>query len=165
LPWLTTPWIFHAIGVRACRDRRPQGGTTWNLERVRTPAIRAGQQAVLRDVHADVVVLTEPGPRYRSGPGVVTSPPARRQSRAAEPWVAIVGSRVEPVPLDVPYERLAVAARVSVGERAFVVYGAVLPWLAVTHHAPELALPGEDFAAILFRRRIGSEWTGCVPDG
>ena len=126
---------------------------TWNLERGGTRAARVGQKATLGQLRADVLVLTEPGPARKSEPGTVTvtSPPERPDADAAEPWVAIVGSGVESVPLERPYGRLAVAARVSVGDRAFVVYGAVLPWRSVKSQAPELVLPGEDSLAV-FRR-------------
>lgn len=114
---------------------------TWNLERAGSRARRAAQEDVLRELAADVIVLTEPPASYANGAGVVMSP-------SAEPWVAIVGPSVEAVALEVPYERTAVAARACVGGVAVIVYGAVLPWLAVTNHAPELVRDGEDsFAA------------------
>lgn len=49
---------------------------------------------------------------------------------------------VEPV-LDIPYRRLAAAARVAVSGRSMIVYGTVLPWLTVAHHAPEVVAAGE----------------------
>src|SRR5690242_15387647 len=126
---------------------RPSRGSslklaTWNLQRGGTRRARAHQEAILRDINADVAVLTEPGPVYQSGPRTVTSPAARPRSRAPEPWVAIVGHRVESVNLEIPYARLAAAALVSTDGHAFIVYGAVLPWLAVTAHAPEVVLAG-----------------------
>lgn len=131
---------------------------TWNLERGgRTQGAREAQEELLAELRADVVVLTEPASLYKTATGVVTSP--RRSKKGIvrpEAWIAIVGGSVEPVELDVPYERTAVAARVSVGGVTVIVYGAVLPWLAVTSHAPELVEEGEDsFAA--FKRVLAEQ--------
>jgi hypothetical protein len=129
---------------------------TWNLERgAKTRAARAAQTAVLRELRADVVVLTEPGVGYQAGPGVVTSPPVRPRAQGPEPWIAIFGEGIEPV-LDVPYARLAAGARVAVGGRNLIIYGSVLPWLSVTSHAPEVVHAGEDsFGA--FQRVLGEQ--------
>jgi endonuclease/exonuclease/phosphatase family metal-dependent hydrolase len=67
----------------------------------------------------------------------------REGPRGTESWVAIFAAKVERLPLTIPYERLAVAARVTLGERTVIVYGAELPWLAVTSHAPYVVQPGE----------------------
>jgi hypothetical protein len=116
---------------------------TWNLERGgRTLSARAAQSVALNELRADLIVFTEPGSRFQGGAGVVTSPPTRPRSRSPEPWIAIVGEGVEPV-LDMPYGRLAAAARVTVGGRTMIVYGTVLPWLTVNKHAPELVAMGE----------------------
>jgi hypothetical protein len=116
---------------------------TWNLERGgKTHAARAALAVALDELHADVTVFTEPGSRFKSGPGVVTSPPTRPRSPGPEPWIAIVGEGVESV-LDIPYERLAMAARITVGGRAVIVYGTVLPWLTVAHHARRVVLACE----------------------
>ncbi len=118
---------------------------TWNLERGgRTRAAREAQEATLRELEADVAVLTEPPPTFVAGPGVVTSPALRPGPNGPEAWVAIVGATVEPAPLDAPYERLGVAARVTPGG-SLVVYGGVLPWLSIRSHAPELVMEGETF--------------------
>ena len=125
---------------------------TWNLERGgRTRAARLAQEETLRTLHADVVVLTEPPAAYRNGPGIVTSPAQRSGKGDPESWVAIVGPGVEVVPLDIPYERLAVAARVAVGGRRLTIYGAVLPWLSVRSHAPEIVRDGEEFSDVFGR--------------
>jgi hypothetical protein len=116
---------------------------TWNLERGTTAAIRQAQAAVLRDLAADVVVVTEPGPSYKSGPGIVTSPPDRKGRNGTEPWVAIVGPSVEPLALDIPFERMAVAATALVGAVPLLVYGSVLPWGSFDRDAPDLLLAGE----------------------
>lgn len=84
------------------------------------------------------MVLTEPPASYTSVAVVVISPQRRVGLAEEEAWVASVGRSVERVALAVPYERTAVAARASVDGTSVVVYGAVLPWLAITNHAPEL---------------------------
>jgi endonuclease/exonuclease/phosphatase family metal-dependent hydrolase len=110
---------------------------TWNLERGgRSRAARPAQEETLRALSADVVVLTEPPAAYRSGPGIVTSPALRSGVEGRESWVAIVGAAVEPIPLEVPYERLAVAARIAVGGRS---------------HAPEIVRDGEEFSGVFSR--------------
>lgn len=76
---------------------------TWNLERGgRTRAARAAREDVLRELAADVVVLTEPPAEYRSARGIVASPPLREDAGSRESWVAIVGSTVEPGALEIP---------------------------------------------------------------
>ena len=131
---------------------------TWNLERGgRSQAAREAQKELLADLRADVVVLTEPPSSYKTTAGVVTSPRLRKDGTAEpEAWVAIVGGSVEPVDFDVPYKRTAVAARVSVGGLTLIVYGAVLPWLAVTSHADELVEEGEDSFAV-FKRVLAEQ--------
>ena len=117
---------------------------TWNLERGgKSRRAREAQGFAISDVEADALVLTEPGSDYRAGPGVVTSPVAREGKRGLEPWVAIVGPNVEPIAYEIPFTRMAAAARCTVGGRTVILYGSVLPWLSVVHHAPELVLPGE----------------------
>ena len=102
---------------------------TWNLQRGgRSRAARQAQEAVLRDLRADLIVLTEPGDTYQEGVGIVTSPARQSDQEASEPWVAIVGRSVEPVVLDVPFERMAVAATTCVNDVRLLVYGSVLPW-------------------------------------
>jgi hypothetical protein len=116
---------------------------TWNLERGgRTKAAQAAQAVALKELRTEVTVFTEPGSRFHAGHGVVTSPPTRPRSREAEPWIAILGEGVEPV-LDLPYDRLAAAAKVTAGGRSMIVYGTVLPWLTVLTHAPEVVQAGE----------------------
>ena len=125
---------------------------TWNLERGgRTLRARAAQEETLRALSADVMILTEPPPTYSGRPGVVTSPPLRDGPKGGESWVAIVGVTVEALPFDVPYERLAVAARARVAGVTVIVYGAVLPWRAVTNHAPYLVRDGENAPATFAR--------------
>ncbi len=124
---------------------------TWNLEGGGSRFRIAAQEHIVSDLAADVVVLTEPPAWYENGAGVVTSPQRRVGPRGAEAWVAIVGPSVEAVALEVPYERTAVAARASAGGVRVVVYGAVLPWLAIANHAPELVREGEDSLATFTR--------------
>jgi endonuclease/exonuclease/phosphatase family metal-dependent hydrolase len=131
---------------------------TWNLERGgKTQAAREAQEELLAELRADVVVLTEPASSYKTTSGVVTSPRLRKNGTAEpEAWVAIVGSSVEPVDFDVPYKHTAVAARASVGGLIVIIYGAVLPWLAVTSHADELVEEGEDSFAV-FKRVLAEQ--------
>lgn len=117
---------------------------TWNLQRGGTSrAARAAQETVLQDLAADVLVLTEPGASYMNGPGVVTSPRRDGDQKDDEPWVAIVGTSVEPVPLEIPFERMAAAATARVNDVPLVIYGSVLPWAFVGRAAPELLREGE----------------------
>lgn len=81
----------------------------------------------------------------------MTSPAQREGPRGYEAWVAVVGSAVEPVDLDVPYERLSVVARTTIAGRTVIVYGAVLPWLSVKHHAPYVARTGESALEVFER--------------
>lgn len=81
----------------------------------------------------------------------MTSPPRRLGKSGNESWVAIVGAGVEPFPLDVPFEQLAVVARITSAGPPLVVYGSVLPWLAIRSHASELVRDGEEFIDVFER--------------
>lgn len=117
---------------------------TWNLERGgKTRAARRAQEEALRELERDVLVITEPGPSFAATLGVVTSPRLRRNRSGAESWVAILGSAVRPASLEIPFERMAVAAVMEASRGAFVIYGSVLPWGTFRQHAPELAREGE----------------------
>jgi len=50
---------------------------------------------------------------------------------------------VEPVALDIPFERMAAAAHATMDGRDVIVYGAVLPWGSIGTHAPKLVRAGE----------------------
>ena len=132
---------------------------TWNLERGgRTKAARAAQQSVLaaNDIRADVMVLTEPPATVLAAAGVLASPPGGHES-----WVAIQGRQVQPLDLKIPYDRMAVAARISLNGAQIVVYGAVLPWTAIKIHAPDLVRTGEDsFGA--FKRALQEQASDIV---
>lgn len=132
---------------------------TWNLERGgRNKAARAAQQAVLasNDMRADVMVLTEPPASVLAAAGVLASPPGPHG-----PWVAIQGRQVQPLDLKIPYDRMAVAARVGTNDAQIIVYGAVLPWTAVKNHAPDLVRAGEDsFGA--FKRALQEQASDIV---
>ncbi len=117
---------------------------TWNLERGgRTRRAMSAQHDLLRELGADVTALTEPPSSFKEALGVITSPARREGSDGIESWVAILGADIERIALDIPYERMAVAARAKVGAARVVVYCAVLPWLSVTSHAPYLVRSGE----------------------
>jgi endonuclease/exonuclease/phosphatase family metal-dependent hydrolase len=130
---------------------------TWNLERGgRTRAARGAQEDVLRGLGADVVALTEPPSSYREAAGVVTSPPRRAGPSGVESWAAVVGTTVERIPIEIPFQRMAVAARAGREERSVIIYCAVLPWLSITSHAPELVRHGEDSFTV-FERVLGEQ--------
>jgi hypothetical protein len=130
---------------------------TWNLERGgRTAKARAAQEAVLRELGADVVALTEPPSRYRDGSGVVASEPRRPGSAGLESWAAVIGPSVEALPFEIPYDRMAVAARAVVANTRVIIYCAVLPWLAVASHAPDVVRAGEDSLGV-FKRVLAEQ--------
>jgi hypothetical protein len=52
--------------------------------------------------------------------------------------VAIVGTSLQAVDLDIDYRHLAVACRTVLDETSVVVYGSVLPWLSARTHAPDV---------------------------
>jgi hypothetical protein len=117
---------------------------TWNLERGgRTRAARRAQEEALRELERDVLVLTEPGPSFEATAGTVTSPRLRASRAGNESWVAVVGESVAPAAIEVPFERMAVAAIARAGDTHLVVYGSVLPWGTFRTHAPQLAHDGE----------------------
>ena len=68
-----------------------------------------------------------------------------------ESWVAIVGAGITAVDLDIPFERMAVAARLVTAQRSMIFYGSVLPWNAIRSHAPELVHGGEAATAVFMR--------------
>ena len=114
---------------------------TWNLERGgKTLAVSLAQERVLASerLQADVMVLTEPPTTCVASEGVVVSLPGRHG-----PWIAIEGKTVQPLELDIPYKRTAVATRVTAHGISVLIYGAVLPWTAITKHAEDLVEPGE----------------------
>lgn len=149
---------------------------TWNLERGgRTRAARPAQEETLRELAADVLALTEVPSELRDAPGVVCSPPRRAGPHGLESWAAIVGRDVEPVPYEIPFQRMAVAARVGQGDAGLILYCSVSPWISVASHAPDVVRAGETsiaaFARVLaeqvedireLRRRYGAPviWAG-----
>lgn len=95
-------------------------------------------------IAADVWILTEPGLGYVGGAGSVVSPPLRASADGQrESWVALTGAAVEPVDLEVPFERTAIAAKAVIVGRTLLLYGSVLLWLAIRSHAPDLVQEGE----------------------
>ena len=90
-------------------------------------------------MRTDLVVVTEPGPGFRGRhPMSHMSPEERPGSDGEEAWVAILGSSLETVDLDISYRHLAVASRAVVGETRVLLYGSVLPWLSAGTHAPDV---------------------------
>lgn len=97
------------------------------------------------------MVVTEPPNELLEGPGAVSSPQERPGRSEPESWVAILGDGLEPVGEQLPYERMAVAARCVSEGTDLIVYGSVLPWRAAPHQAPDLAQPGESATAMVER--------------
>src|ERR1700682_5168584 len=122
---------------------------TWNLERGGHRGVLSDVQgAILGDLHADVLVLTEP---HRAEPvpslPTVTSSIQRVGNGDEEPWVAIAGSSVSTLDAEViPSERLAVAALAELDGVPTVVYGTVLPWRQITRQASDLVRTDETYA-------------------
>ncbi len=115
----------------------------WNVERA-LGAVAQRQDAVLRTVGAQILLLTEVSTaRSDANADLVVSPAERHGSFGNEAWVSIHGFGVEPVEPRLPYAGMAVAAKLMVDEAQIVVYGSVLPWLAIGHHKPGLLLTGE----------------------
>jgi len=110
---------------------------TSNLERLRRGRSRARTyDTELHNLGADVIVVTEPGPGFRDRhPQAIMSPENRASGEA---WVAIVGPLLEPVALNIPYQRLAVASRFDLDGAGVMIYGSVLPWLSAGTHAPDV---------------------------
>ena len=98
------------------------------------------------------MVYTEPGPEMSvAAAGRVVSPPSRLLKNGAGAWVAICGSRVEPVGTVLPCWRMAVAGRTTTPDGAVIVYGSVLPWRGIVRQAPDLVEPGESYADAFVR--------------
>lgn len=90
-------------------------------------------------MRADLVIVTEPGPGFRERhPTSHLSPVERPGVAGKEAWVAILGSSLETVSLDINYCHLAAASRTVLDETSVVVYGSVLPWLSARTHAPDV---------------------------
>lgn len=113
---------------------------TWNIERMgRGQKLADSYGTELKRLKADVVVVTEPGPGFHAlFPEAVMSPENRPSRKPPEAWVAIVGKNLEAVMSDMPYTRLAVAARTEIDGQRVIVYGSVLPWNSAQHHAPDV---------------------------
>jgi len=73
-----------------------------------------------------------------------------------ESWVSIVAEGCQPAGAALPFERMAVAARMTVNGESFLVYGSVLPWANAIHQAPYLARQGES-ADALFARMLRAQ--------
>jgi hypothetical protein len=114
---------------------------TWNIERRgRGPACDEYYDKALRDLDADVVVITEPGPHFtHRHPEAVISPSGRPDTGDDESWVAVLGSDLHPLHVDtIPYRRLAVAASMDASGQQIAIYGSVLPWNAARSQARDV---------------------------
>jgi len=88
---------------------------------------------------SNVIVVTEPGPRFRDRHGsVLLSPVERPNAKGPEAWVGILGHSLETVTLEIDYRRLAVAGRTVLDGTGVLIYGSVLPWLSARTHAPDV---------------------------
>jgi len=130
---------------------------TWNLARGgRTAVARRAQLEIVRHLDVDVMVVTEPPNELLEGPGVVSSPQERPGRSGPESWVVLLGDGLEPVGEQLPYERMATAARFRADGIDVIAYGSVLPWRAAPHQAPDLAQPGES-ASTMFERVLAAQ--------
>ena len=113
---------------------------TWNIERMgRGQKFADLYRDELLSLKADVLVVTEPGPRFRDlFPEAVMSPENRPGRDSPEAWVAIIGESLEAIKPEIDYSRLAVAARTEIDGQRVIVYGSVLPWNSAQHHAPDV---------------------------
>ena len=66
------------------------------------------------------------------------APENRPPLKSPEAWVAIIGDNLEAITPEIPYSRLAVAARTGIDGQSVIVYGSVLPWNSAQHHAPDV---------------------------
>ena len=113
---------------------------TWNIERMgRGQKLADSYGTELKQLKADVVVVTEPGPGFHDlFPEAVMAPENRPGRKPPEAWVAIIGENLEAITPEIPYSRLAVAARTVIDGQSVIVYGSVLPWNSAQHHAPDV---------------------------
>jgi len=114
---------------------------TWNIERrARGRACEEQYDKAIRDLNADVVVITEPGPNFtRRYPEAVMSPTGRLDIDDDESWIALLGDGLQPLHVDkIPYRRLAVASSKDVSGRPIAIYGSVLPWNAARAQAQDV---------------------------
>src|SRR5271170_4260275 len=64
----------------------------------------------LESFHADLLVVTEPGPGFAERhKDAVVSPAERTDTSTAESWIALLGSSIHAHPMKLPYSRLAAA--------------------------------------------------------
>ena len=113
---------------------------TWNIERMgRGQKLAESYKTELNRLNADVVVVTEPGPGFHNHfPEAVLAPENRPGRKSPEAWIAIIGGNLEAITPEIPYSRLAVAARTVIDSQRVIVNGSVLPWNSAQHHAPDV---------------------------
>jgi hypothetical protein len=104
---------------------------TWNMGRLkRGNRAASAYDGHLRELRADVTVVTEPGPGFgERHPTALVAPVLRMGSKKPEAWVAILGSSLEAVSLEIPYKHLAVAGTTTIEGQRILIYGSVLPSL------------------------------------
>jgi hypothetical protein len=113
---------------------------------------------VVPNIEAAAVGLRHVALRKKAADVVV-----RREVEELRPWTPRLGrpvlsaaeARAEPGGLR-GTRALRVAARATVRDTPVIIYAAVLPWLAVTSHAPDIVRTGEDSMAA-FARVLGEQ--------
>lgn len=127
----------------------PMKIATWNLQRANTRRRRADAQQLMREIDADVWVLTEsrrdlsPGPAY----ALVAESAPREEADADERWVTIWTRLEGGVPHVTRDDQFTACAKIA-GRRdgALYVYGTVLPWRGSSwrgHASPDAQAYGE----------------------
>jgi len=114
---------------------------TWNMERqARGPTFEEHYDHAIRDLAADVTVITEPGPHFTLRyPKAVMSPNERSCTGDEESWIAVLGNGLQVLHAEeIPYRYLAVAASKDISGRRIAIYGSVLPWNAGRSQAPDV---------------------------
>ena len=129
------------------------------MERLSRGTSNAGHyDEAIRALQTDLIVVTEPGSGFIDRyPEALCSPPQRPSSHGAESWIALVGQDLEATTLELPYNRLAVAAQTVILGQPVAIYGSVLPWNAARSQAPDVYGEEEIPLEELFRRAITAQ--------
>jgi hypothetical protein len=135
----------------------------WNLDHAGESKLPR-QIARINEIAADIEVLTEPGrpDRFEVDSKVVVASKAERNTD--ESWVLIRGVRLEGIGANIPYERMATAARVQYEGHEVIVYASVLPWNAAASqahdvfHLPEGLVPAAAIFGTLLTAQLLDIW-------
>jgi hypothetical protein len=103
---------------------------TWNIARLKMGTKQAAAYyEALDSFHADLLVVTEPGPGFfENHVDCVISPGQRLGAAGPESWVALLGNSIQAHRIELPYNRLAAAGWAEIEGRNVALYGSVLPW-------------------------------------